>query len=90
MLRFVRQAPLWGRPGRTPPLCGGHPLQCHKPADVVGEVLQADFGFRPREADGSYDPATRRGLLSTEHVLDAGPNLALFLRFAFSCAFDSG
>jgi transposase len=28
---------------------------------VIGEVLQADFGFRPREADGSYDPDEPRG-----------------------------
>jgi hypothetical protein len=25
--------------------------QRHQPADVVGKVLQADFGFRPRNAD---------------------------------------
>jgi hypothetical protein len=40
-------------------------------------TLQADFSLRPRDADRPYDPATRRGLLSTEHVLDAGPNSAL-------------
>ena len=65
------------RLGRADPLCCSHPFQRHQPADVVGEVLQSDFGFRPRDADGPYDPATRRGLLSTEHVLDAGPNSAL-------------
>ena len=66
-----------GRAGHTTPSCGSHPLQRHQPADVVGEVLQADFGLRPRDADRPYDPATRGGLLSTEHVLDAGPNSAL-------------
>jgi hypothetical protein len=54
-----------------------HPFQRHQPADVVGKVLQADFGFRPRDADRPYDPSTRRVLLSTEHVLDAGSNSAL-------------
>ena len=53
-----------------------HPLQRHKPADVVGEVLQADLGFRPHDTDRPYNPTTRRCLLSTEHVLDASPNLA--------------
>ena len=44
---------------------------------AVMQVLQADFGFRPRNADRPYDPATRRVLLSTEHVLDARSNSAL-------------
>ena len=73
---MVRQAPAWGAPG-TLRLCGSHPFQRYQPADVVGKVLQADFGFRPRDADRPYDPATRRVLLSTEHVLDAGSNSAL-------------
>src|ERR1700730_15289448 len=76
-LGFVGQPPRLGRAGHTPPLCGGHPLQRHQPTDVVGKVLQADFSLRPRDADRSHDPATRRGLLSTEHVLDASPNFAL-------------
>ena len=67
----------FGRFGRTRPLCGSQPLQRHKAADVVDEVLQADLDLRPRDADRPYDAATRRGLLSTEHVLDAGPNSAL-------------
>ena len=66
-----------GRAGHTTPLCGSHPFQRHQPADVVGKVLQADFGFRPRDANRPYDPATRRVLLSTEYVLDAGSNSAL-------------
>jgi hypothetical protein len=66
-----------GRAGHTTRLCGGHPFQSHQPADVVGKVLQADFGFRPRDADRPYNPATRRVLLSTEHVLDASSNSAL-------------
>src|SRR3974377_1578620 len=73
----MRQVPLWGRPARTPPLCGSHPFQRHQPADVVGKVLQTDFGFGPRDADRPHDPATRRVLLSTEQVLDASPNFAL-------------
>ena len=66
------------RPGQTAPSYGGHSLQRDKTADVVGEVLEADFGPRPSNADRPYDPTTRRGLLSAEHVLDASPNLALF------------
>ena len=66
-----------GRAGHTTPLCGCQPFQRHQPADVVGKVLQADFGFCPRDANRSYDPATRRVLLSTEYVLDAGSNSAL-------------
>ena len=66
-----------GRARHTTPLCGSHPFQRHQPADVVGKVLQADFGFCPRDANRSYDPATRRVLLSTEYVLDAGSNSAL-------------
>ena len=64
--------------GHTTPSCGSHALQRDKTADVVGEVLEADFGFRPRDADRPYDPTTRGGLLSTEYVLDANPNPALF------------
>jgi len=66
------------RTGHTTPSCGGHSLQRDKTADVVGEVLEADFGFRPSNANRPYDPTTRRGLLCSEHVLDASPNLALF------------
>src|ERR1700747_3247816 len=66
-----------GRAGHTTPLCGSHPFQRHQPANVVGKVLQADFGFRPRDANRPYDPATRRVLLSTEYVLDASSNSAL-------------
>src|ERR1035437_7415619 len=68
-LRFLRQAPGSGRFRRTAPLCGNHPLQRHKPADIVSEVLQASLGFRPHDTDRPYNPTTRRGLLSTEHVL---------------------
>ena len=75
------------RTGRTTPSCGSHSLQRDKTADVVSEVLEADFGFRPSNANRPYDPTTRRGLLCSEHVLDASPNLALF---AVCIAFDSG
>ena len=66
-----------GGAGHTTALCSSHPFQRHQPADVVGKVLQPDFGFRPRDADRPYDPATRRVLLSTEYVLDASSNSAL-------------
>src|SRR2546425_969148 len=61
---------------RTPPSCGGDPLQRHKAANVVDQVLQANFGTRSHDADRAYDPAAQRGLLSCEHVLDAGANFA--------------
>src|SRR5499426_2331321 len=63
-------------PERSPPSCGGDPLQRHKAPDVVGQVLQANFGARSHDADRAYDPAAQRGLLSCEHVLDAGANFA--------------
>ena len=73
-----------GRAGHTTPLCGCQPFQRHQPADVVGKVLQADFGFCPRDANRSYDPATRRVLLSTERVngvvLLADPSLIVSAR----------
>src|ERR1035437_3940626 len=75
---FTRSASRFMRTGHTTPSCGSHALQRDKTADVVGEVLEADFGFRPRDADRPYDPTTRGGLLSTEYVLDANPNPALF------------
>src|SRR5712675_868511 len=46
------------RTGHTTPSCGGHSLQRDKTADVVGEVLKADFGFRPSNANRPYDPTT--------------------------------
>jgi hypothetical protein len=59
-----------GRAGHTTPLCGSHPFQRHQPADVVGKVLQADFGFarampivrttRPNEAARRGVEAPRR------------------------------
>src|SRR3982075_1906849 len=54
--------------------CGGDPLQRHKAANVVGQVLQANLGARPHDADRAHDPTTRRGLLSSEHMFDAGAN----------------
>src|SRR5450759_1940641 len=77
--RLFAAAPRSGRFRRTAPLCGSHPLQRHKPADIVGEILQTDLGFRPHDTDRPYNPTARRGLLSTEHVLDASPNLALLV-----------
>ena len=71
---FVRPSPLSKRFERTPPSCGGDPLQRHKAANVVGQVLQANLGARPHDADRAHDPTTRRGLLSSEHMFDAGAN----------------
>src|SRR2546423_13079895 len=51
--------------------CRGHPIQRHNAANIVGEVLQADFGARPHDADRAHDPATHRTLLRAEYVLDA-------------------
>src|SRR5208283_2620411 len=82
---FCGRCPVQG-PSGTSPLCRGHhPLQRHKPADVVGEVLQADLGFRPHDTDRPYNPTTRRCLLSTEHVLDASSNLALLVVGVLLC-----
>ena len=64
---------------------GSHSLQCHKPADVIGEILQADLGFRSDNTDRPDNTTTRRRLLSTEHVLDASPNLALLVVCVFLC-----
>src|SRR6266699_3347402 len=63
-------------PERSPPSCGGDPLQRHKAPNVVGQILQANFGARSHDANRAYDPAAQRGLLSCEHVLDAGANFA--------------
>src|SRR6266511_2313701 len=51
--------------------CGGDALQRHKTANVVGQVLQANLGACPHDADRAHDSAARRGLLSSEHVFDA-------------------
>ena len=48
----------------------------HKAPNVVGQVLQANFGARSHDANRAHDPAARRGLLSCEHVFDAGANFA--------------
>ena len=56
---------------------GGHSLQRHEAADVVGEIGEADLRLRPDLSDGAHDPAARRGLLRPEHVLDASADLAL-------------
>src|SRR3977135_1234530 len=73
-LPYVRPSPLSKRFERTPPSCGGDPLQRHKAANVVGQVLQANLGARPHDADRAHDPTTRRGLLSSEHMFDASAN----------------
>src|SRR5262249_55271926 len=40
------------------------------------QLKQANFGARSHDANRAYDPAARRGLMSCEHVLDAGANFA--------------
>jgi hypothetical protein len=62
----------------TPPSsCRGEPFQRHQAADVVGQVLQADLGARPHDANRSHDPTAWRVLLRSEHMLDASAYLAL-------------
>jgi hypothetical protein len=39
-------------------------------AKVVGQVLQADLGARPNDADRAHDPTARRVLLRSEHMLE--------------------
>src|ERR1700741_4000814 len=57
--------------------CRGHSVQRHEAANVVGEVLQADCGACPHDADRSHDPAAARTLLRSEYVLDARADSAL-------------
>src|SRR5437660_11621550 len=57
--------------------CGGEAFQRHHAANVVGEVLQANLAARPHDADRSHDPAARRVLLCSEHMLDASAYPAL-------------
>src|SRR5262245_27774371 len=62
----------------TPPSsCRGGPFQRRQAANVVGQVLQADLGARPHDADRSHDPTARRVLLRSEHMLDASAYPAL-------------
>jgi hypothetical protein len=41
------------------PLCSGNPVQRYKTANVVDQVLQANLGARPHDADRAHHPATR-------------------------------
>src|SRR6266540_4043156 len=75
-LPFVHSTPLSGCFEQISLSCGGDALQRHKAANVVGQVLQANLGACPHDADRAHDPAARRGLLSSEHVFDAGANFA--------------
>jgi hypothetical protein len=59
---------------RTAPLCGSHSLQCHKPADVIGEILQTDLGFRSDNTDRPDNTTTRRRLLSGLHPVPKTPS----------------
>src|SRR6266480_3310985 len=38
-------------PERSPPSCGGDPLQRRKAPNVVGQILQANFGARSHDAN---------------------------------------
>ena len=60
-----------------PSSCRGEPFQRHQAANVVGQVLQADLGARPHDANRSHDPTARRVLLRSEHMLDASAYPAL-------------
>src|SRR5262245_45681813 len=60
-----------------PPSCRGEAFQRHQAANVVGQVLQADLGARPHDADRSHDPTARRVLLRSEYMLDASAYPAL-------------
>ncbi len=66
-----------GRRGQTPTSCRGHPVQRREAAHVIDEVLQADLGACPDDADRAHDPAADRTLLRSEHVLDARADSAL-------------
>src|SRR3954464_9617404 len=51
----------------TPPSsCRGEPFQRHQAADVVGQILQADLGARPHDANRSHDPTAWRVLLRSD------------------------
>ena len=39
--------------------------------ECLGQVLQADLGARPHDANRSHDPTAWRVLLCSEHMLDA-------------------
>ena len=43
-IAVAQSASRFVRTGHTTPSCGSHALQRDKTADVVGEVLEADFG----------------------------------------------
>src|SRR5438552_11338818 len=49
-LPFVCPPAPWGAAGRLPS-CRGHPVRCHEAPKVVGQVLQADLGARPHDAE---------------------------------------
>jgi hypothetical protein len=61
----------------APLSCGGHAFECHEATGVVDEVLRSDLSSCSDDADRPHDPVTRRGLLSSEYMLDAGANLVL-------------
>src|SRR3954454_14323484 len=61
----------WNTQTTPPSSCRGEPFQRHQAANVVGQVLQADLGARPHDANRSHDPTARRVLLRSEHMLDA-------------------
>ena len=68
MLLSILQSSAWrlfrdaGRGLR--PLCSGNPFQRYKTANVVGQVLQANLGARPHDADRAHHPATLVNLIA--------------------------
>src|SRR5215510_9140374 len=60
-----------------PPSFRDEAFQRHQAANVVGQVLQANLGARPHDADRSHDPTAWRVLLRSEHMLDASAYPAL-------------
>ena len=61
----------------------------HEAANVVGEVLQADFGARPHDADRAHDPAAHE-FCCAPNTCSMRARIVLLARFARICASDSG
>src|SRR4051812_46212419 len=67
----------WNTATTPPSSCRGEPFQCHQAANVVGQVLQADLGASPHNANRAHNPTARRALLRPEHMLDTSAYPAL-------------
>jgi autotransporter passenger strand-loop-strand repeat protein len=64
-----------GRAGHTTLLCSSHPFQRHQPADVVGEVLQADFGIRPCDVGSGVLEYVDSGGIAIRRTIHQGGEL---------------